>query len=131
MAIESRVFYGFFWAMYNALIWSCNVDFNAPCHPVLDAWCTTWNGLLDLPKGREAKECPRGRDAEGPGDHCPQIPLRDYPVSSWPQIAIEAQRASEECASKSAESGFLACRRASMAEKPGPEPDSDATAAVA
>ncbi len=55
LAIESRVFYGFFWAMYHALIWSCNVDFDAPCHPVLDAWCATWNGLLDLPQGAKPR----------------------------------------------------------------------------
>jgi SAM-dependent methyltransferase len=56
LVVHSHLYYGFFWAMYHALVWPCNVDFDAPCHPVLDAWCAVWNGLLDLPRGRETKE---------------------------------------------------------------------------
>jgi len=56
LIIESQVFYGFFWAMFYSLFWPCNTDYDAPRHPVLDSWCATWKGLLDLPQGQIVKE---------------------------------------------------------------------------
>ncbi len=55
LVVEMRASYGFFWAMYHALFWPCHVDFEAPHHRLLDAWCATWNALLDLPQGKDVK----------------------------------------------------------------------------
>jgi len=43
----------FFWAMFNAFFWLCNIPYGSSDHPVLQNWSKTWSAVLDLPKGKE------------------------------------------------------------------------------
>jgi len=56
LVIERRGSYGFYWAMWWTLFWTCNVDLSAPQHPVLDNWARTWSALLDTPQGWRVKQ---------------------------------------------------------------------------
>ncbi|WEN16200.1 class I SAM-dependent methyltransferase [Rhodanobacter sp. AS-Z3] len=46
---------GFFWSMWWALFWGCNVELYDPAHPVLDHWTAAWQALLDMPQGQQLK----------------------------------------------------------------------------
>jgi hypothetical protein len=51
LEIERREGFGFFWAMYFALFWACDVDMSSPGHPALVNWVRTWDIALDAPQG--------------------------------------------------------------------------------
>jgi ubiquinone/menaquinone biosynthesis C-methylase UbiE len=55
LIVESRHYYGFFWALWFAFFWICDVDFAKPAHPLLQRWARTWKLLLDLPEGPRVK----------------------------------------------------------------------------
>ncbi|HLG88082.1 MAG TPA: class I SAM-dependent methyltransferase [Alphaproteobacteria bacterium] len=55
LVVEQHAFYGFYWAIWFALFWTCGVDFSAAQHPVLDNWGRAWDALLDTPGGLQVK----------------------------------------------------------------------------
>ena len=56
LTIERRSFYGFFWAMWWLLFWTCDVDFkDGAHHPILDNWARTWSAVLDSKDGLRIK----------------------------------------------------------------------------
>jgi 2-polyprenyl-3-methyl-5-hydroxy-6-metoxy-1,4-benzoquinol methylase len=55
LQIEKHAFYGFYWAVWHALVWKCNIDFDHGHHPALDHWTRAWNAVLDLPEGQACK----------------------------------------------------------------------------
>lgn len=44
--------YGFYWSVWWAMFWSCDVDLACPDHPVLVNWAQCWSALLETPDGR-------------------------------------------------------------------------------
>ena len=56
LTIERRSYYGFFWAMWWLLFWTCDVSFEgAVRHPVLDNWARTWSAVLESKDGLRIK----------------------------------------------------------------------------
>lgn len=55
LVIEEQTQHGFFWSVWWALYWACEVDLSNPSHPVLDHWTEAWEGILNLPHGHELK----------------------------------------------------------------------------
>ncbi|SDR62394.1 Methyltransferase domain-containing protein [Rhizobiales bacterium GAS191] len=55
LVVERHGYSSFYWALWFAFFWACEVDFTAPQHPVLDNWARTWWALLDTPDGPEVK----------------------------------------------------------------------------
>jgi SAM-dependent methyltransferase len=55
LVIESRYYDGFYWTIWWILFWQCNVQLDAPEHPVLDNWARTWKALLDTKNGLRTK----------------------------------------------------------------------------
>jgi SAM-dependent methyltransferase len=51
LTIDARHSSGFFWALYFALFWTCDVDRSAPSHPALVNWVRTWDAALAAPQG--------------------------------------------------------------------------------
>ena len=45
---------GFFWSVYSAMVWSCDVSLGTP-HPALDAWAECWSALLKTKDGTRVK----------------------------------------------------------------------------
>ncbi|HXS04090.1 MAG TPA: class I SAM-dependent methyltransferase [Rhodanobacter sp.] len=56
LIIEEQTQHGFFWSVWWALYWACEVDLSNPSHPVLDHWTEAWEGVLKLPRGHELKQ---------------------------------------------------------------------------
>jgi ubiquinone/menaquinone biosynthesis C-methylase UbiE len=56
LEIREQAQYGFFWAIWWALFWSCNVDLDHPDHPVLNHWTEAWGEVLSTPQGVRLKE---------------------------------------------------------------------------
>jgi SAM-dependent methyltransferase len=56
LVVERRSSYGFYWAMWWLMFWTCKVDFPNPHHPVLDNWTRTWAQLLETEQGRQVKD---------------------------------------------------------------------------
>lgn len=56
LVIEEQTQHGFFWSVWWALYWACEVDLSNPSHPVLDRWTEAWEGVLKLPRGHELKQ---------------------------------------------------------------------------
>jgi SAM-dependent methyltransferase len=48
--------YGFYWSVWWAMFWACNVDLASPSHPALDNWARAWTALLDTADGPRVKE---------------------------------------------------------------------------
>lgn len=48
--------YGFYWSVWWAMFWACNVDLASPAHPALDNWARAWSALLDTADGPRVKE---------------------------------------------------------------------------
>jgi len=55
LVIERQTGYGFYWNLWLALFWGCNVPLEAPEHPVLESWTRTWGEVLNLPDGPRIK----------------------------------------------------------------------------
>jgi hypothetical protein len=55
LVVQKRSFYGFYWSVWNAIVWQCNVDFDHGRHPALDHWARAWSTVLDLPQGDVCK----------------------------------------------------------------------------
>ena len=48
--------YGFYWSVWWAMFWACDVDLASPAHPALDNWARAWSALLDTADGPRVKE---------------------------------------------------------------------------
>jgi ubiquinone/menaquinone biosynthesis C-methylase UbiE len=55
LIVERVHFVGFYWALWFAFFWICNVDFADPRHPLLIQWARTWKTVLDNPDGHKVK----------------------------------------------------------------------------
>jgi SAM-dependent methyltransferase len=55
LRVDKHAFYGFYWAIWHALVWKCNIDFDHGRHPALDHWTRAWDAVLDLPEGQQCK----------------------------------------------------------------------------
>jgi len=56
LIIERRSTYGFFWAMWWLLFWTCGVKFEGGVrHPILDNWSRTWSSVLASKDGPRIK----------------------------------------------------------------------------
>lgn len=56
LIIEKRAFLSFFWAVWHAIVWKCNIDFDGGRHPALDHWAMSWREVLSLPDGQKVKD---------------------------------------------------------------------------
>lgn len=56
LTIQEHTQYGFFWSIWWALFWGCEVDLDKPAHPALDHWTEAWRAVLALPKGAQLKQ---------------------------------------------------------------------------
>jgi ubiquinone/menaquinone biosynthesis C-methylase UbiE len=56
LVVERVDFYGFFWALWFAFFWACEVDFDNPHHPLLTQWAHTWKLVLEAPDGPKIKQ---------------------------------------------------------------------------
>ena len=48
--------HGFFWSIWWALFWACEVELYDPAHPVLDHWTAAWRAVLEMPQGLQLKQ---------------------------------------------------------------------------
>lgn len=48
--------YSFYWSVWWAMFWACNVDLASPVHPALDHWAMAWTALLDTADGQRVKQ---------------------------------------------------------------------------
>jgi SAM-dependent methyltransferase len=55
LVIDEVTYYGFFWSIWWAMFWACQVDLEHPSHPVLDHWTEAWVALMDMPNGHDLK----------------------------------------------------------------------------
>ena len=56
LMVERRASYGYYWALWWLMFWSCKADLSeAGRHPILASWTRTWEALLDTPQGIEVK----------------------------------------------------------------------------
>ena len=55
LVVESVHLTSFFWALWFAFFWMCNVDFGDPRHPLLTQWARTWKIVLDSQDARTIK----------------------------------------------------------------------------
>jgi SAM-dependent methyltransferase len=55
LVVQKRAYYGFYWSVWNALVWQTGVDFDRGNHPALDHWALAWSAVLDLPQGDVCK----------------------------------------------------------------------------
>lgn len=56
LVVEQQTSYGFFWSIWWALFWACDVDLEHPSHPALDHWTAAWRAILNSPKGHALKD---------------------------------------------------------------------------
>ena len=56
LIIEEHTQYGFFWSIWWALFWACEVDLDKPSHPALDHWTEAWRAILALHQGPQLKQ---------------------------------------------------------------------------
>lgn len=56
LEIDEHSGYGFYWSLWWAMFWACDVDLAAPDHPVLDNWSEAWDNLLHTPQGLRVKQ---------------------------------------------------------------------------
>jgi len=56
LRVESHAYYSFYWAVWNAIVWKCNIDFDNGHHPALDHWARSWGAVLDLPEGKAVQD---------------------------------------------------------------------------
>lgn len=56
LTVVEHTQHGFFWSIWWALFWGCQVELYDPAHPVLDHWTAAWQALLDMPQGQQLKQ---------------------------------------------------------------------------
>ncbi len=56
LEIETEASSGFYWAMWWIFFWACKQDLAPPWHPLLTAWTSTWNELLNTQQGPHIKK---------------------------------------------------------------------------
>lgn len=56
LVVERIHHVGFYWSLWFAFFWLCNVDFDNPRHPLLVQWARTWKTLLDMPDFQKVKQ---------------------------------------------------------------------------
>lgn len=56
LVIDEHTYYGFFWSIWWAMFWACDVDLNRPNHPALGHWTAAWSAILDMPGGQKLKQ---------------------------------------------------------------------------
>lgn len=56
LVVMEHTQHGFFWSIWWALFWGCEVELYDPAHPVLDHWTAAWQALLDMPQGHRLKQ---------------------------------------------------------------------------
>ncbi len=56
LTIEAHAYYSFYWAVWNAIVWKCNIDFHKGRHPALDHWAKAWSAVLELPEGKAVQD---------------------------------------------------------------------------
>jgi SAM-dependent methyltransferase len=56
LIVEQHRYAGFYWALWFAFFWICDVDFSKPYHPLLAHWARTWKIMLDMPDAHRAKD---------------------------------------------------------------------------
>ncbi len=54
LSLERLHTYGFYWAIWWAMFWSCDIDLGQR-HPALDLWAQTWIALLQTKDGAKIK----------------------------------------------------------------------------
>jgi SAM-dependent methyltransferase len=55
LVVESHNHYGAYWSLWWLFFWNAGVDLSTPAHPLLEAWTTTWNELLNTPNALRVK----------------------------------------------------------------------------
>jgi SAM-dependent methyltransferase len=55
LTVERRYSMGFFWAVYFAMFWACDVDFGKGSHPALNYWTRAWHALLQTQDSDKVK----------------------------------------------------------------------------
>ncbi|GLQ93012.1 class I SAM-dependent methyltransferase [Dyella acidisoli] len=55
LVIDEVAYYGFFWSIWWALFWSCDVDLEHPSHAALDHWTEAWRAVMSMPNGSDLK----------------------------------------------------------------------------
>ena len=55
LVVMEHTQHGYFWSIWWALFWGCEVELHDPAHPVLDHWTAAWQALLDMPQGHRLK----------------------------------------------------------------------------
>lgn len=68
LIVEKQHGYGFFWSMWMYFYWASERNagrelneysqspMEAPYHPVLQSWATTWHNLISMPEGEKIKQ---------------------------------------------------------------------------
>jgi SAM-dependent methyltransferase len=56
LVIDEVAYYGFFWSIWWALFWSCDVDLEHPSHAALDHWTESWRAVMSMPNGTDLKQ---------------------------------------------------------------------------
>jgi SAM-dependent methyltransferase len=56
LVVERVHHVGFYWSLWFAFFWLCNVDFAEPRHPLLAQWARTWKMLLDMDDAHKVKQ---------------------------------------------------------------------------
>ncbi|WP_162096344.1 class I SAM-dependent methyltransferase [Pseudomonas chlororaphis] len=55
LEVLSHSQHGFYWSMWMLLFWEAKVDLDNPDHPLLDQWASTWQAILNSPRGVQIK----------------------------------------------------------------------------
>ena len=55
LLLERTHTYGFFWAIWWAMFWSCDIELGER-HPALDLWAQTWITILETKDGAKIKK---------------------------------------------------------------------------
>jgi SAM-dependent methyltransferase len=55
LVVESHTHYGAYWTLWWLFFWNAGVDLANPSHPLLEAWTSTWEALLDTPQAMRIK----------------------------------------------------------------------------
>lgn len=56
LEVISHSQYGFYWSLWMLLFWEAKVEFSNADHPLLNHWASTWQAVLDSPRGAQIKQ---------------------------------------------------------------------------